>query len=508
VEIRFVELVAENFKSHRHLEIKFGDLNKISGDNAKGKSTLLETITYTLCGTDFFGNKLDPTPLTYEAEETKVSLLLSVDGKNVLLGRGLKKGKATYYINEVPSKATEFENVLNQLFDKDLFLSLYNPTYFFTLKWDKQREMLLKYVSSPANKEVLQHLPELQSERLGELLKKHSLTDIDKIHRENKTKKDKEYIAAQSRTKTLQEQLDQMPPYLAPLESLNTELAQLDKQIKQLEKVFDEALEKNKKYNQIQNQISMTQQMIEMSKERWPMLKNEVIQDTCRTCKRPLDEDSVKAVTEDKEKRIAEYKENHTKLLIQREELKEELAKTEYIDITEVRQQKRELEDKCEPLAMAIRSHSQFTSLQEKVNEAKENEKVILQSLNDSIFVIDAIKAFNAKSAELQAEKVQSLFTTLSVRLFKQNKGDKEYKPDFEIEKDAKPYRTLSLSESIKAGLELREVLSQQSEIIMPCAVDNAESITTFKQPSGQLILSRVVANQELKIEVENHEVR
>jgi hypothetical protein len=255
-------------------------------------------------------------------------------------------------------------------------------------------------------------------------------------------------------------------------------------------------------YNKIQSQLLSIQDQISMSKERWPILKNEVIQDTCRTCKRPLDDESVKAVTEDKERRIAEYKQNHTNLLTQRELVKEELNKTEFIDVSQLREQIRETDEKGQPLRVAIQSHSQFASLQEKVNESKENEKVILQSLNDSIFVIDAIKAFHAKSAELQAEKVQSLFTTLSVRLFKQNKGDKEYKPDFEIEKDSKPYRTLSLSESIKAGLELREVLSQQSEIIMPCAVDNAESITTFKQPSGQLILSRVVAEQELKIEV------
>ena len=66
---------------------------------------------------------------------------------------------------------------------------------------------------------------------------------------------------------------------------------------------------------------------------------------------------------------------------------------------------------------------------------------------------------------------------------------------------DGKPYRTLSLSESIRAGLELREVLSKQSDLIMPVFVDNAESITRFKEPSGQLIISRVVAGQELKIE-------
>jgi hypothetical protein len=504
VEIKFISLVLQNFKSHRDLTVEFGDTTQITGDNAKGKSTIPESPCWLLYGTDAFGSKMDPTPLTYAADETLVQLLLSVDGKQLLLGRGLKKGKTSYYINEVPSKATEFNEIVEQLFDKDLFLSLYNPSYFFTLKWDKQREMLLKYVSAPANKEVLKHLPELQSERLGELLKKHNLADIEKIHRDNKNKKDKEYIAAQSRTKTLQEQLEQLPSVNVPVESLKAELAQIDKKTRELESDLDAAFEKNQAFNKVQSQILNIQEQIEMSKERWPLLKNEPIEDTCRTCKRPLDEESVEAVKADKAKRMAEYKENHNNLLTKRELLKEELAKLKYIDVTELRERIRENDEKGHPLRMALQSYSQFDKLQEQVNEAKEKEKEILQSLNDSIFVLDSIKAFNAKSAELQAEKVQALFTTLSIRLFKVNKTDGEIKPDFEIEKDEKPYRTLSLSEGIRAGLELRDVLSQQSELIVPCFVDNSESITSFKQPNGQLIISRVVADQELKIEVES----
>nr|WP_256942326.1 ATPase [Bacillus sp. OV166] len=467
-----------------------------------GKSSIPEAITFTVYGTDVFGGKLDPTPLTYAAEETLVQLLLSVDGKSLLLGRGLKKGKACYYINEVPSKATEFNEIVEQLFDKDLFLSLFNPSYFFTLKWDKQREMLLKYVTAPANKEVLKKLPELQAETLGTLLKKHNLIDIDKIHRDNKNKKDKEYIAAQSRTKTILEQLERLPSVNAPVESLKAEISQYERQIKEIERVTDTAGDKNRVYNTTQSKLRGLQDQIEMSKERWPALKNEAIEDTCRTCKRPLDEDSVEAVKTDKETRIEQYKANHNNLIKQRDELKNQLAEMEYIDVSEQFEHVRELESNRQSLLNAIRTVDEYEHLRTQVDVAKKNEKEILQSLNDSIFVLDSIKAFNAKSAELQAEKVQALFTTLSIRLFKQNKGDGEFKPDFEIEMNEKPYRTLSLSEGIRAGLELRDVLSQQSGIITPCFVDNAESITSFKQPNGQLITSRVVAGQELKIEV------
>lgn len=502
MEIKAINLNLQGFKSHPDLEVNFGEVTKISGDNAKGKSTIPESIPWLLYGLDALGSKLDPTPITYESEETKVTLLLSVDGKEVLLGRGLKKGKAQYYINEVPSKAKEFNEIVDQLFDKDLFLSLFNPNYFPTMHWEKQREMVMKYVTAPANKEVLKHMPDEQGKYLGTLFKKHSLSDIEKIHRENKTSLDKKYIAAQSRTKTLKEQLDQLPKVTAPMDSLKAELAQIDKQVRELESQYDKAFETNQAYTKVQSQLNAIQDQIDMSKERWPSLKNEAIEDTCRTCKRPLDEESVEAVKADKESRIEQYKASHTALIEKRDELKGKLAEMEYIDASETLEKIREIDPKGTPLREAIQQYSQFERLQEQVNSAVEDEKSTLESLNDSIFILDSIKAFKAKEAELQAEKVQALFTSLSVRLFKQNKGDGEYKPDFEIEMDGKPYSKLSLSEGIRAGLELRDVLSKQSKTITPVAVDNAESITSFKQPIGQLITCRVVAGQELKIEV------
>jgi hypothetical protein len=143
--------------------------------------------------------------------------------------------------------------------------------------------------------------------------------------------------------------------------------------------------------------------------------------------------------------------------------------------------------------------HSQ---LAEKVAEAESVEKKTHASLKESVFILDAIKSFRAKEAELQGEKVQALFTTLSVRLFEEQKNG-EIKPTFVIQMDGKDFNKLSLSESIRAGLELREVLSEQSEVIAPTFIDNCESITKFKGPSGQLIMSTVVAGQELEVEAE-----
>jgi DNA repair exonuclease SbcCD ATPase subunit len=499
--IRFQKLTLKNYKSHRDLEVSFGDVTKISGDNAKGKSSIPEAVSWTLYGTDALGSKIDPTPIGYDFDEVRAELLLQVDEKSVLLGRGIRSGKAVYWINEVPSKATEFDQLVQSLFDKDLFLSLFNPGYFPSMHWEKQREMLLRYVSPPANKEVFAQLPAAQADKLSELLKKHSLSDLEKIHRENKTKQDKQYIASQSRTKTLLEQLDSLPATDVDIEVAKTKIAELDGKIQEIRNKLAIADQNNQKISALKAQIESLQRRIEASKEKWPALKNEEINGVCRTCKRPLDDESIKAAKADKELRMEQYRAAHKALLDERDALKSELSQLERVETSELYDEKDRLELAKQPLLEALSTYARREQLEQQIEQAKADEAATLASRNESVFILDAIKAFEAKSAELQAAKVQDLFTTLSIRLFKQNKGDGEIKPDFEIEMDGKPYRKLSLSESIRAGLELRDVLSQQSEIVAPCFVDNAESITRFTQPAGQLIVCRVVAGQELKID-------
>lgn len=505
VNIKFQSLKLENFKSHQDLEVKFGDLTKITGDNAKGKSSLLEAITFLFYGVDALGSKLDPTPITYAADQTLVQALLKVDEKDLLLGKVLKKGKVSYYINEVPKKATEFNELLTQLFDKDLFLSLLNPNYFFTMKMENQRSTLLRYVSAPANKEVLKQLPDVQAEKLGTLLKKHNLSDIEKMHRENKTSLEKKHIAAQSRTKTLKGQLDQNVPSAA-VDSLRVELTQLIKQRDEIEQITDKAGSVNGRINVLNHSIrSLTIERDQM-KDDFQTLKNEPIKDTCRTCKQPLQEEAVQAVEADKENRMETFKVRYQQVVDKRKELESELQSLEYIDVSEQLDKARSLQEQISPIERELDKHKQYERLSKQLEEAQKDEKEILDSLNDSIFVIDTVKAFKAKEAQIQAEKVQALFSTLSIRLFNELKTTGELKPTFEIEMDGKPYNKLSLSEGIRAGLELREVLSKQSEVNVPVFVDNSESITSFKKPTGQLITSRVIAGQDLTIEVVTNE--
>jgi len=474
-------------------------MTKILADNAKGKSSIGEAITFLLYGTDLVGSKLDPSPVTYQAENTLVTLLLSVEDGELLLGREIVKGRNKFYVNEVPSKATEFNEVVEKLFDKDLFLSLFNPSYFFTLHWEKQRQMILKYTTAPANKEVLKELSKPQSDKLATLVKKHSLEDLDKIHRSNKTKLDKQYIGAQSRTKTLREQLEKNAPTV-PLDSLNVELNQLVKERNAIEAVTDKAQETNGRINRLHTEIQILTTERDRIKETFNQLKNEPIQDTCRVCHQTLQDEAIDAVEAEKEQRIQQVKSKFQKVVDERKALEEELKTLEYVDVSEQMEKARSLQEKISPIEYEISKHREYKFLEEQVNAAEANEKETLESLNESIFILDTIKDFKAKEAELQVKKVQDLFENLSIKLFEEVKTTGDNKPTFIVQMDGKDYMKLSFSEQTRAGLEIRDVMSEQSDLIAPCFVDNAETITKFKEPNGQLIISQVVAGKELEV--------
>jgi DNA repair exonuclease SbcCD ATPase subunit len=502
LQIKFKTLALSNFKSHQDLTVNFGERTVALGDNAKGKSSIGEAITFLLYGNDLMGSKLDPSPVTYKADNTLVELLLNVDGKDVLLGRELVKGKAKYYINEVPSKAGEFNEVVDQLFDKDLFLSLFNPNYFFTLHWEKQRGMVLQYVTAPANKEVFRELPKPQADKLSELVKKHSLEQLNKIHRENKTKLDKVYIAAQSRTKTLKEQFESQAPTV-PMESLQAELNQFVKERNAIEQSIDGQQTINGRINVLQNQINALNQERDHFRDHFNHLKDEEIQDTCRVCNQSLQDEAIKAVEAEKEQRVEKVRAQFQGTVNKRKALEEELQTLEYVDVSEQMAKARSLQEKISPIEREIGKHKDIKYLEEQVVAAQKSEEETLESLNGSIVIIDAIKDFHAKEAELQAKKVQDLFENLSIKLFETVKTTGDNKPTFVVQMDNKDYLKLSLSESIRAGLELRDVLSEQSNVIAPCFIDNAESITKFKEPNGQLIMAKVVEGKELTIENE-----
>jgi len=500
MKLTYQQLVVDNFNNHDSLTISFSDITKIEGRNGAGKSSIANAITWLLYGTDAVGNKFDPKPIHAPDSEIKVQLLLTVDGKQFLLARTQKK-TAKYYINEVPEKATAFNELVASMFNKELFLSIFNPAFFFTQHWQTQRSQLLQYIPEPLNKEVLAELYPVQSDELGPLLKKNSLDDIEKIHRERKNKQEKALERAKERVLTLKEQLEKQ----SNGEQIDEKklLEQIDKLVKERDSL-DEANQKvyqsNQERTRIQSQIDSLLEQVAKQKKLVAAIKTEEVQETCRTCGQALDEESVKKVKEEQKLRYQKEVQTGKELIQKGKALEGELSKLP--GLTEVDRSKSfELDDEVVRLKTLLAGTSNLDELKAELETAEENATVIRNEFLESQSIVDTIKEFRTKKSELMVKKVNDLFTTISVRLYEQLKNGEE-KATFEVEMDGKPYSKLSTAEKIKCGLELIDLLSKQSDFVGPTFVDNAESILKFTAPPGQLITARVV-DKELTIQSE-----
>ncbi|OKP97753.1 ATP-binding protein [Paenibacillus sp. P46E] len=515
-QIKIKSATAHNFKVHRDLIVTFGERTEITGDNGKGKSSIIEIPSWVLYGTDTLGSKLDPTPTNYKFDIVKAETLLEVDGTPFLLGRSIEKGKATYYFNEAPLKAGDFEDIVKSLFDRDLFLSLFNPWYFFTLHWSKQRELMTRYATPPAPKEVYAEMSRLtavqkqkdivlnlQAEKLTELTKKHKLQQLKDIHTKNKNDKDAAHKRAEGKVEALDHQLSKLPEPPADIEEVRAQDAALLEQITAIQQKIELAEEPKRKRIVLESSLRAAQQNVEAAKARYMKVHGEEIAEDCPTCKRALDPAAVEAVKQNKEDRKKPLHDEHSKAVTERKAIEAELAAVELIDVSELIMHRNELEQKRDVTADTITAQSIRGPLQADLDKARAEETDTLTSRNDSIFVLDSIKAYEAKEAELQAAKIQGMFSTLTINLFKEIKSTGDKDPWFEIERDGKPYSKLSRSERAHAGIELTAVLSELSQIVAPLAVDDSESVFKIKQPAGQLILLRAVEDQKLDIKQE-----
>ncbi|TMU85512.1 hypothetical protein FGG79_09830 [Bacillus sp. BHET2] len=499
MQIAFKTLALKNFKNHKQLNINFGDVTNIKGRNGEGKSSIGDAVSWVLFGTDILGSKLDPRPIDSEEEtETEAELLVNIAGKDVLIGRKQKK-TAKYFLNEVPKKATEFNDYLESQFDKNLFLSQFNPNYFFTQHKFDQRSQLLQYVREPLNKEVLAELSKVDRERLESPLKEYKLDDLEDMHREKAKSAKTAYERASERVITLEEQASKNNDESFDKEAAQKEIESLHKQRVAIDKENEIRQRAKTARNRMEGQIDNLTDQINRQKQIVQAIKDEEVLDLCITCQQPLKEDSIQKVKENRQARFNKEVTTGKNLVQKVNDLKKSLAEMpETEDIN--REELNEIEDKLMKLQMAVKQAEQAGSLADDIDVAKEKKEAIRKELISSKAIVDAIKEFKSKRSELMVTKVDELFTTISIKLFETLKNGEE-RATFEIEMDGKPYSKLSTAEKIKAGLELIEVLSKQSEVIAPTFVDNAESILNFTAPAGQLIVARV-KDEEFNIKI------
>jgi hypothetical protein len=107
---------------------------------------------------------------------------------------------------------------------------------------------------------------------------------------------------------------------------------------------------------------------------------------------------------------------------------------------------------------------------------------------------------YMAKRVELMLDGLKMNKTEIVLTEIVKTTG--EIRDCFRFSYDGRDYRCLSLSEKVRAGLEIGLLLQQLTGRKYPIFVDNGESICSFGNMNfpGQMIISRVVRNQGLQV--------
>ena len=138
--------------------IDFNTVNTVLGDNATGKTTIMNAFLWCLFGKDIEDRK-DFEIKTYDKEgkiierlEHSVELVLDVDSKEITLKEFFQKNgkkrvlmtlssqvmKLHTFWNEVPLKQMDYQSKIKDLIDEGLFKLLTNVNYFHSLHWEKR----------------------------------------------------------------------------------------------------------------------------------------------------------------------------------------------------------------------------------------------------------------------------------------------------------------------------------------------------------------------------------
>lgn len=200
-EIKINRLTLENFKCHRYLNLDFGGRSvTIYGDNATGKTSIYDALTWLLFGKDSTGNgekNIDIKPLDANGEVkdhqavTMVEAELLTGLETVTLRRTYREiwttrrgtgepvyegNTSDYYVDGVPCKKNAFDGRVRELVPEDTFRMLTSVSWFAAgMKWQERRGVLFDMAGTLTDGEIMGKDPRFQP--LRESIGKLSVSD-------------------------------------------------------------------------------------------------------------------------------------------------------------------------------------------------------------------------------------------------------------------------------------------------------------------------------------------
>lgn len=165
--LRFQKISFKNFRIHENKTFDLGDLTYITGDNFTGKTSIMHGICYALYGVSFFGQSNIDNLMRENTNNVEVSLMFS-DQNNVphTLTR-TRRGNQTGLV--LDSRSVRQEDITQMLCSKELFLSMFNPSYLPELG-QEARDILESALPPVSNEAVLAQLSDIERHSLAGLV--------------------------------------------------------------------------------------------------------------------------------------------------------------------------------------------------------------------------------------------------------------------------------------------------------------------------------------------------
>ena len=199
-QIKLTTLKMLNFKGIENKEINFNNQSvNIYGTNETGKTTIVDAFFWCLFGKVSLGNSNFPIkPIDKISKKevhnllTVVETTLNIDGINYSFKRTFEevyktsRGKiehefsghtSNYYINEVPSKASDYTNTIKNIIDEELFRAITDVNYFTSKHWKDQRKIIFSLAKNITDDDILNDNPELEKLKKLTELTKRSIAD-------------------------------------------------------------------------------------------------------------------------------------------------------------------------------------------------------------------------------------------------------------------------------------------------------------------------------------------
>lgn len=198
MNIELVKMHIENFKGIKELDISFGKNTKIYGQNATGKTSIVDAYNWCLFDKNSIGEAkfqirpLDANNNQINHVEIKVYATLRIDGREITfkkvqkqnwvkkrgsLSETLQGNVNSFEIDEVPKKEKDYKEYIKNIINEDLFKLITNPQAFVGKKWQEQREELMKLAPDIDCEDVIATNPKLLSE-LSLALSLHNPEDL------------------------------------------------------------------------------------------------------------------------------------------------------------------------------------------------------------------------------------------------------------------------------------------------------------------------------------------